>query len=208
MARWVFRPFAQFRRAICTSAPNQEHPPVFPLASLLSSKDRHLSGISIHALHAVSFKRNRLMVTKKTCLFLPTDKNHFHYALWDWSFPIELACMLNSLVRVSRRDELVHHWIQHFSFPLLPGTPERLQYHFLRPKNPNYNRSESNRNVIPMNRKRTRTTHISSIVQQKRNFCLVSTSQPLNSKLVRQEKNSLFKEKETSYQQSNRRKNY
>lgn len=118
MARWVFRPFAQFRRAICTSAPNQEHPPVFPLASLLSSKDRHLSGLSMHALHAVSFLKKPAHGDEKreflTPFLFPLKKNHFHYALWDFLFPIGLACMLISLVRVSRRDELVHHWIQHY----------------------------------------------------------------------------------------------
>lgn len=47
-------------------------------------------------------------------LFPLKKKNHFHYALWDFLFPIGLACMLISLVRVTRRDELVHHWIQHY----------------------------------------------------------------------------------------------
>lgn len=51
---------------------------------------------------------------KKFLSSFPTEKNHFHYALWDFLFPIGLACMLNSLVRVSRRDELVHHWNQHY----------------------------------------------------------------------------------------------
>lgn len=74
--------------------------------------------------------------------------------------------MLNSLVRVSRRDELAYHWSQHFfSFFFIQIAPKRFWYNPLHPKNPDYNWSESNYNVIPMNRKRTKATSFFGTLQ-------------------------------------------
>ncbi len=66
-------------------------------------------------------KRNRLMVIKKKIGFFFCNSFFFPLKITFITpsgilFPIGLACMLNSLVRVSRRDELVHHWNQHFFF--------------------------------------------------------------------------------------------
>lgn len=50
--------------------------------------------------------------------------------------PIGLACMLNSLVRVSRRDELVHRWIQHFFFFLSARHVRKASISLSPPKEP------------------------------------------------------------------------
>ena len=44
MVRLVFRPYTQFRRAICTSAIKGKRPPAFPLIFPYPSIDHHLSG--------------------------------------------------------------------------------------------------------------------------------------------------------------------
>lgn len=143
---------------------------MFPLASLSSSKDRHLSGLSMHALHAVSFKRNRLMVLKK--------KNCSSFL-----FPLKKLLSLRPL------GFFVPHWTRMHVNLLGPcfktGRARAPLDPALKPllcpahqKGPNITLSaqrtpitvenKSNHNVIPMNKKRIETTHVSNVVQQKR----------------------------------------
>ena len=73
-----------------------EPPPGFPLASPSSSIVHHLSGPSICALSQILHLRSRSDDT--------VNIFHFHYAVLF--FIARLAQMLDSLVRVSRRDVL------------------------------------------------------------------------------------------------------
>ena len=110
-----------------------EPPPGFPLASPSPSIVHHLSGPSICALSRILHLRSGSDDTARIA--------HFHYAVL--LYIVKLAQMLDSLVRVSRRDVLIvllalggsrgqtpfspsQGWVKQFRFPyhLLTNSPD------------------------------------------------------------------------------------
>ena len=105
MVRLVFRPYTQVRRSICTLE-SRRTPPEFPLASPYSGIVHHLSGPNMYAHTQTFLPRDHGRSIVQFPSYLSTRCIHIYSALGG--LPRALAHMLDSLVRVSRRDDKRH----------------------------------------------------------------------------------------------------
>jgi hypothetical protein len=97
MVRWVFRPYTQLGRAICTSTPQRSSTRVSPGFNL----SRHSS--PSFGSQQVYFTSNPFPVNQDRAVLRPQGLAHLPFSAAYGFDTLSLAHVLDSLVRVSRR---------------------------------------------------------------------------------------------------------